>query len=75
MSIPILSTIGMIIVIYLLCGLAFAIPFLIKGACKIDDGVHGAGWGFRIIIIPATIVFWPLLIKKWNDANKKRIND
>ena len=51
--------------IYLLLGFLFAIPFIIKGVLQIDEGAHGSGWGFRIIIIPGTMVFWPLLLKKW----------
>jgi hypothetical protein len=57
--------------VYLLAGLVFAIPFVIKGVDKIDDGAQGSGWGFRIIIIPGTMVFWPLLLKKWMQALKK----
>jgi hypothetical protein len=59
--------------VYLLAGLVFAIPFVIKGVDKIDDGAQGSGWGFRIIIIPGTMVFWPLLLKKWMQALKKEM--
>jgi hypothetical protein len=54
-----------IVALYLFAGLVFAIPFVIKGVTKIDEGAHGSTWGFRIIIIPGVIVFWPLLLKKW----------
>lgn len=54
-----------IVAVYLFAGLVFAIPFITKGVTKIDEGAHGSKWGFRIIIIPGTIVFWPLLLKKW----------
>ena len=50
---------------YLLMGLLFVIPFVIKGVTRIDEGASGSGWGFRLIIIPGTMVFWPLLLKKW----------
>ena len=53
------------VALYLFAGLVFAVPFVIKGVTKIDEGAHGSKWGFRIIIIPGTIVFWPLLLKKW----------
>jgi len=62
----VISVIG----IYLLCGIFFAIPFVIKGVTVIDDGTQGAKLGFRIIIIPGTIIFWPLLLKKWVKAKK-----
>jgi hypothetical protein len=54
--------------VYLAIGFFFAIPFVIKGADKIDEGAHGSSIGFRIIIIPGTMVFWPLLFKKWIKA-------
>jgi hypothetical protein len=71
----ILNIILVIIATYLACGFVFAIPFVIRGAEKIDEGTHGATWGFRIIILPASIVFWPLLLKKWISANKNKGND
>jgi hypothetical protein len=52
-------------VLYLAIGLIFAIFFVLKGVDKIDEGAQGGSWGFRIMIIPGTMVFWPLLLKKW----------
>ncbi|HZE84523.1 MAG TPA: hypothetical protein VE035_09450 [Puia sp.] len=63
----ILSVIG----IYLGCGLVFAVFFVIKGVGRIDEGAHGGSIGFRIIIVPGTMVFWPLLLKKWLRAAKE----
>jgi hypothetical protein len=60
-----------VVAMYLLMGLLFAIPFVIKGVSKIDEGAHGSAWGFRMIIIPGTIVFWPLLLKRWIKASHK----
>jgi len=68
----IISMVGL----YLVLGFLFAIPFVIKGVTVIDpDGAHGTKWGFRLIIIPGTIVFWPVLLKKWLGANKKENHD
>lgn len=61
-----------VVAIYLVAGLVFAIPFVIKGVTKIDEGAKGSTWGFRIIIIPGTIVFWPVLLKKWMKENKRK---
>jgi hypothetical protein len=57
--------------IYLVLGVLFVIPFLMKGLNKIDEGAHGSTIGFKIIIIPALIVFWPVLLSKW--MKKKNI--
>ena len=51
--------------IYLLGGILFVIPFLMIGLEKIDEGAHGSTIGFKIIIIPGVIVFWPVLLSKW----------
>jgi hypothetical protein len=56
--------------IYLVAGFLFAIAFVIKGASRIDEGAHGASWGFKVIIIPGTIVFWPFLLSKWIKSYK-----
>jgi hypothetical protein len=61
----------MVVAVYLAAGLVFAIPFVIKGVTKIDEGAYGSTWGFRMIIIPGTIVFWPLLLKRWLKASNK----
>ena len=60
-----IETILTIILIYLLFGLLFAIPFVIKGVGKIDEGAKDSTIGFRIIILPGVIVFWPFLLWKW----------
>ena len=55
----------MIVAVYLLVGVLFVIPFLIKGLNKVDEGAHGSTIGFKIIIIPGVIVLWPVLLSKW----------
>ena len=72
----ILGIILSIVGLYLLFGFLFAIPFVIKGVIVIDpDGAQATTWGFRLIIIPGTIVFWPVLLKKWLRANKNETHD
>lgn len=61
--------------IYLAIGFLFAIPFVIKAVQKVDEGAHGGSIGFRFIIIPGTMVFWPLLLKRWMKAAKNKTND
>lgn len=69
-------TILLIVVgVYLVIGLLFAIPFVLKGVQKIDHGADGGSIGFRIIIIPGTMVFWPLLLRKWIKAIKHPSHD
>ena len=51
--------------VYLLCGLVFAIPFVLVGAGKIDPHAKHGSWGFRLLIIPGTMALWPLLARRW----------
>ena len=50
---------------YLLCGLVFAIPFVLIGVGTIDPHAARGSWGFRLLIIPGTMFFWPLLAHRW----------
>lgn len=68
----VINLILLIVGVYLAAGFVFAIPFVIKGVTKIDEGAIGSKWGFRLIIIPGTIIFWPLLLKKWMAVNKQK---
>lgn len=65
MNEPMIQVILIIVLIYLLIGVVFVIPFLAKGLTKVDQGAHGGTIGFKIIIIPGVVVFWPVLLNKW----------
>jgi hypothetical protein len=67
----IIGVIISIVGLYILSGVLFAIPFLIKGVTTIDEGAHGTKLGFRIMILPGTIIFWPVLLRKWINAKKR----
>src|SRR5687767_4994140 len=51
--------------LYLAGGLVVAIPFALVGARKIDPHAAHGSWGFRLLIIPGAMVFWPLLLRRW----------
>ena len=50
---------------YGVIGIVFAIPFVVKGVQRIDEEAIGSGWGFRLLILPGCVAFWPLLLKRW----------
>jgi hypothetical protein len=51
--------------VYLACGLAFAIPFVCVGVNNIDSHAAHGSWGFRILLLPGSMAFWPLLLYRW----------
>jgi CBS domain containing-hemolysin-like protein len=66
----VISILLLVIALYLLTGFIFAIFFVVTGVSKTDEGAKGAGLGFRVIIVPGTMLFWPLLWGKWKRAIK-----
>ena len=71
----IIDLIFTIVGIYLICGFVFALAFVFKGARVIDEGARDSTLGFKLIIIPATMVFWPLLLIKWIEVSKNQSHD
>ena len=64
-----IEVILIVVAFYLVLGILFVVPFLIKGLTKVDESAHGGTIGFKIIIIPGVIIFWPVLLNKWIKAN------
>ena len=55
--------------IYLFVGVIFAFFFYVKGMTKLDEGAKGSSIGFKLIVFPGIVVFWPFLLSKWIKAN------
>jgi len=53
---------------YLLVGFGFAWAFVIKGVRAIDEVASSGSLGFRLIIFPASMMLWPILLRKWRRA-------
>ena len=51
--------------IYAVVGALFALVFVIAGVSRLDTEAKGSGWGFRAVIFPGLIAFWPLLLSRW----------
>jgi len=51
--------------LYLLVGLLFAVPFVLRGVNRIDPVARKGTWGFRLIILPGVVALWPLLLNRW----------
>ena len=57
--------IPLIVGAYILIGILFSIPFAFVGAKKIDPAASEGSLSFRLLIIPGSVVFWPLLLRRW----------
>ena len=51
--------------LYAGCGLALAVPFIWYGVQRVDSEAHGAGVGFRLLILPGVAAFWPMFLYRW----------
>lgn len=51
--------------LYAAAGLLFALPFLACRLHRIDSATRGAGFAFRLILLPATVALWPVLLRQW----------
>jgi len=49
---------------WLLVGLVCMPWIILRGLDRIDPAVSGSSRGFRLIMIPSAIAFWPLLLKR-----------
>ena len=54
-----------LLALYAGVGLLFALAFVSKGIERVDPATVGATWGFRLIVLPACVALWPLLLRRW----------
>jgi hypothetical protein len=62
-----------IVGVYLILGLVFAIYFLPNRIVEVDKSVHESGMIFKLLITPGVVCFWPYLLvqlKKKSNASK-----
>jgi len=50
---------------YTALGVAFALAFVTVGVKRIDAQAVGSNVGFRLLIFPGSVAFWPLLLRRW----------
>lgn len=54
--------------VYAALGVLFALMFVFFGVQKVDRQAAGTGILFRLLIFPASVALWPLLLKRWFHA-------
>ena len=58
------NIVTIVLALYLLAGLLFAVPFVLRGVNRIDPVAREGSWGFRLIILPGVVALWPLLLRR-----------
>jgi hypothetical protein len=53
---------------YMVMGLCFIIPFLIRGLNRVDPVTTHSTVGCRILAAPGMFMLWPILAWKWKHA-------
>jgi hypothetical protein len=59
------------LLLYLACGLLFGSTFITTGVGSVDPAARGTSVFFRLLILPATVAFWPFLAAKWIKAVRR----
>ena len=57
---------------YVISGIFFAIAFVARGVRRVDPSVTGSSLGFYAMILPGTVLLWPILLAKWIAAGRAR---
>ena len=68
MPYPVAEALVTALAIYVAAGIAFAVPFALKGAGAIDPAAKGGTWGFRVLTLPGVAALWPFMLVKWRRA-------
>jgi TRAP-type C4-dicarboxylate transport system permease small subunit len=70
---PIAQTISDFLMLYLCGGLFFGCTFITAGVAKVDSAARGSSVLFRLLILPATVAFWPFLLAQWIKTARHRV--
>lgn len=65
MTIEVAQWILRVLAAYLGLGALFAAVFVAFGVSRIDSIARGMPWSARLLVVPGSLVLWPLLLFKW----------
>ncbi|HJK99762.1 MAG TPA: hypothetical protein RMF84_21215 [Polyangiaceae bacterium LLY-WYZ-14_1] len=51
--------------VWVAVGLAVALPFVTIGIGRVAEGAQGASIPFRLLMIPGSVVLWPVVLWRW----------
>jgi len=50
---------------YLIVGFIIGLWFIFKGVQKVDHGMKEVKWILRLMILPGTMILWPVMLQKY----------
>lgn len=56
--------------LYFGIGLLFGLWFVFRGADRLDHSMHGASWRTRLLLLPASMGLWIVLLLKLIKTNQ-----
>ncbi|MBL0744507.1 hypothetical protein [Chryseolinea lacunae] len=62
------------LILYVLCGVTFSLIFLSRFITALHEASSETRWTFMLIILPACVVLWPVLLAKYV-TNRNEMND
>lgn len=70
MPMPVAQWFARAVELYAAIGVVHGVAFVARGVTRLDANAVGTGWGFRALIFPGSVLFWPLLAGRW--AGRRR---
>ena len=55
---------------YVGAGVVVASVFVAVGVGRVDLRAADAGWGFRVLIMPGSVLLWPVVLWRWLQASR-----
>ncbi len=68
MPVTVAQWIVAIAALYLIAGIAVAIPFVTRAITRVDPATTGSSPLFRALILPGVVALWPLMLRRWLGA-------
>ncbi len=62
MSIALATALASALGFYLVLGMLYGLYFVTSGAARMLPAAKGAGFGFRLMILPGAMLLWPILL-------------
>jgi hypothetical protein len=51
--------------IWFAIGVLVAVPFLLAGVARVVEGARCSSVAFRLLMLPAAALLWPVILRRW----------